>query len=67
MFEHQSKNTAKQFASLCMKNKFPPGFLFGSATSAHQIEGHLNNDWSRWEKTPGKISDGSTSAVSADS
>ncbi|HPL01760.1 MAG TPA: glycoside hydrolase family 1 protein [bacterium] len=50
-----------------MKNKFPPDFLFGSATSAHQIEGHLNNDWSRWEKTPGKISDGSTSAVSADS
>jgi beta-glucosidase len=47
--------------------KFPKGFLFGSATSAHQIEGGLNNDWARWEKRPGKISDGSTSMVSADS
>jgi len=47
--------------------KFPKGFLFGSGTSAHQIEGHLNNDWARWEKRPGKVSDGSTSAISADS
>jgi len=47
--------------------KFPKGFLFGSATSAHQIEGGLNNDWARWEKQPGKISDGFTSQVSADS
>jgi len=51
---------------LVMK-KFPKGFLFGSATSAHQIEGHLNNDWARWEKQPDKVSDGSTSAISADS
>jgi len=47
--------------------KFPKGFLFGSATSAHQIEGHLNNDWARWEKIPGKISDNTTSEVGADS
>jgi len=47
--------------------KFPKNFLFGSATSAHQIEGHLNNDWARWEKIPGNISDGKTSEVSADS
>lgn len=49
-----------------MKNKFPQDFLFGSATSAHQVEGHLNNDWARWEKLPGKISDQATSAISAD-
>lgn len=47
--------------------KFPKGFLFGSGTSAHQIEGHQNNDWSRWEKLPGKIDSGDTSEVAADS
>ena len=30
--------------------KFPAGFLWGSSTSAHQVEGHTNNDWSEWEK-----------------
>src|SRR3989344_881442 len=30
--------------------KFPDGFLWGSATSAHQVEGNNVNDWSEWEK-----------------
>jgi beta-glucosidase len=30
--------------------KFPSGFLWGAATSAHQIEGGTENDWSEWEK-----------------
>jgi beta-glucosidase len=33
---------------------FPVGFRWGTATAAHQIEGgSWNNDWWRWEHTPG--------------
>ncbi|HEX4868837.1 MAG TPA: family 1 glycosylhydrolase [Acidimicrobiales bacterium] len=33
---------------------FPDGFRWGTATAAHQIEGGCwNNDWWRWEHTPG--------------
>ena len=30
--------------------KFPKGFLWGAAVSAHQVEGGNRNDWSEWEK-----------------
>jgi len=33
-----------------MTLKFPKGFYWGSATSAHQVEGNNVNDWSEWEK-----------------
>ncbi|MFZ5392208.1 MAG: glycoside hydrolase family 1 protein [Patescibacteria group bacterium] len=32
-----------------MQHKFPKGFLWGAASAAHQVEGGLVNDWSRWE------------------
>ena len=35
-------------------SSFPDGFRWGTATAAHQIEGgNWNNDWWRWEHTPG--------------
>ena len=29
---------------------FPEGFLWGAATSAHQVEGGLHNNWTVWER-----------------
>ena len=35
---------------------FPRGFLWGTATAAHQVEGNnTNNTWYQWEQTPGRI------------
>ncbi len=34
-----------------MEFKFPENFKWGSATSAHQIEGDNQNDWSEWESS----------------
>ncbi|MBI3768486.1 MAG: family 1 glycosylhydrolase [Deltaproteobacteria bacterium] len=37
-----------------MATSFPVGFLWGTATAAHQVEGgNWNNDWWAWEHTPG--------------
>jgi beta-glucosidase len=33
---------------------FPPSFLWGTATAAHQVEGNnVNSDWWDWERRPG--------------
>ena len=35
---------------------FPPGFVWGTATAAHQIEGgNVNNDWWDFEHMPGTL------------
>jgi beta-glucosidase len=44
----------------------PEGFLWGTATASHQVEGGNTNDWTRFEAQPGAIERGETSAVSAD-
>jgi beta-glucosidase len=38
---------------------FPPSFLFGCSTSAYQIEGGIENDWSAWERA-GRCKDPAT-------
>jgi beta-glucosidase len=47
--------------------RFPEGFLWGAATSSHQVEGNnSNNDWWEWEKEPGHILDGRRSELACD-
>ena len=51
---------------------FPDGFLWGAATSAHQIEGAFREGgrgesiWDRFARTPGCIADGSDASVACD-
>lgn len=46
---------------------FPAGFLWGTATAAHQVEGgNDNNDWHAWEQLGGKIANGDVSGAAAD-
>jgi beta-glucosidase len=51
---------------------FPPGFLWGAATAAYQIEGAAHEDgrgesvWDRFCATPGKVRNGDTGDVACD-
>jgi len=44
----------------------PKGFLWGTATSAHQIEGGNHNDWTRFEQEPGHVARGEKSGRAVD-
>jgi beta-glucosidase len=47
---HHSQATFR----LVSERLFPKGFVWGTATAAHQIEGgNVNNDWWDWEHKPG--------------
>jgi beta-glucosidase len=52
--------------------QFPPGFRWGTATSAYQVEGAVREDgrgpsiWDSFAHTPGRIIDGSTGDAAAD-
>ena len=50
--------------------QFPPGFLWGAATSSHQIEGspleRREDVWDRFSRTPGAIADGTVAGDACD-
>ena len=49
------------------KLPFPEGFLWGTATAAHQVEGdNLNNDWWAFEQKPGTVWHGDRSGLACD-
>ena len=46
---------------------FPQGFLWGTATAAHQVEGNnTNNNWWAWEQQEGRIINGDKSGRACD-
>ncbi len=60
------------FPNLRAFSGFPTGFLWGTATSAYQIEGAINEDgrgpsiWDRFAHTRGTISDHSNADTATD-
>ncbi len=50
-----------------MAQSFPKGFLWGTSSAAHQVEGDNKNcDWWEWEQQPGHIAGGDSSAIACD-
>jgi len=46
---------------------FPRGFLWGTATASHQVEGNnTNNSWYAWEQQTGRIANGHKSGSACD-
>jgi beta-glucosidase len=56
----------------CARQPFPPGFLWGGATAAAQIEGAWDEDgrgpsiWDEFSRRPGAILNGDTPAIACD-
>ncbi len=50
-----------------LERSLPTEFLWGTATSAHQVEGgNAWNDWARFELEAGRVKDGEKSGIAAD-
>ena len=55
-----------------MSMLFPPGFHFGAATAAYQIEGAVDEDgrgpsiWDTFSRVPGAVTHGDTGAIACD-
>lgn len=64
--------TATDPRPLTATRSFPPGFLWGAATAAYQIEGAATEDgrtpsiWDTFSHTPGKVFEGHTGDVAVD-
>ncbi|MFF8383248.1 GH1 family beta-glucosidase [Streptomyces kanasensis] len=64
--------TASEARPLTATRQFPPGFLWGAATAAYQIEGAAAEDgrtpsiWDTFSHTPGKVFGGHTGDVAVD-
>src|SRR5205814_6740020 len=64
--------TISQTAASPFTIPFPPGFVWGAATSAYQIEGAVDADgrgpsiWDTFSRVPGRVLDGDTGDVAAD-
>ncbi|MFE4258810.1 GH1 family beta-glucosidase [Streptomyces sp. NPDC056883] len=64
--------TASETRPLTTVRTFPPGFLWGTATAAYQIEGAAREDgrtpsiWDTFSHTPGKVFEGHTGDVAVD-
>jgi beta-glucosidase len=47
--------------------RFPDGFLWGTSSAAHQVEGDdRNSDWWEFEQQPGRIANGDRSEIAND-
>jgi len=63
---------SKEVASRRAEREFPEGFLWGTATSAYQVEGAVNEDgrglsiWDTFARTPGRIVGNANAAVAND-
>jgi beta-glucosidase len=57
---------------LARDESFPPGFAWGAATAAYQVEGAVHEDgrgesiWDRFAHTPGRVANGDTGDVACD-
>src|SRR6478609_2307210 len=64
--------TAAHASAAAPRVAFPPGFAWGSATAAYQIEGAAAEDgrtpsiWDAFARTPGKVLNGDTGDVAVD-
>ena len=64
--------TVADTAVSALARRFPPGFAFGAATAAYQIEGSVTADgrgpsiWDSFSHTPGRTRDGDTGDVACD-
>ncbi len=49
------------------RRRLPDGFLLGCATAAHQVEGGIDNDWTRWvADRPEAINGGGDAVIAID-